>query len=261
MRIAALISSLVRLLAAEVLLEQRVVGLRDTLDELGAVLLGAVLEVRGDLLDLVLGAHGDVTLGIARPDLGVHLDQVDDAHEVVLGTDRELEHERLRTEAVDDRVDGEVEVRTELVHLVDEADTGDVVLVRLTPHGLGLGLDALLAVEDGDRTVEDAERTLHLDREVHVTRGVDDVDLVVVPEARRRGRRDRDAALLLLRHPVHGGCAVVDFTDLVRDARVEQDALGGRGLAGVDVRHDADVADLVQVGEHVLCHRVPPREL
>jgi hypothetical protein len=53
----------------------------------------------------------------------------------------------------------------------------------------------------------------------------------------------------------------VDFTDLVRDARVEQDALGGRGLAGVDVRHDADVADLVQVGEHVLCHRVPPGEL
>ena len=44
------------------------------------------------------------------------------------------------------------------------------------------------------------------------------------------------------------------LTDLVVDARVEQDALGGGCLAGIDVGHDADVADLVQVGEHVLCH-------
>jgi hypothetical protein len=36
-----------------------------------------------------------------------------------------------------------------------------------------------------------------------------------------------------LAHPVHL-------------ARVEQDALGGRGLTGIDVRHDADIAQLVQ---------------
>ena len=35
--------------------------------------------------------------------------------------------------------------------------------------------------------------------------------------------------------------AVVDFTDLVVHTGVEQDALGGRGLAGVDVRHDTDI--------------------
>ena len=66
--------------------------------------------------------------------------------------------------------DGEVEVRAELVHLVDEADARDVVLVGLTPDGLRLGLDALLAVEHGDGTVEDAQRALDLDREVHVAR-------------------------------------------------------------------------------------------
>jgi hypothetical protein len=32
------------------------------------------------------------------------------------------------------------------------------------------------------------------------------------------------------------GGAVVHLAELVRDAGVEQDALGGRGLAGVDVR-------------------------
>ena len=47
---------------------------------------------------------------------------------------------------------------------------------------------------------------------------------------------------------------VVRLADLVVDAGVEQDPLGRRGLTGVDVRHDADVADLVEVGEHFLCH-------
>jgi hypothetical protein len=45
---------------------------------------------------------------------------------------------------------------------------------------------------------------------------------------------------------VHDGAAVVDLTDLVGDAGVEQDALGRGGLARVDMRHDPDVADLLQ---------------
>jgi hypothetical protein len=82
-----------------------------------------------------------------------------------------------------------------------------------------------------------------------VAGGVDDVDAVFVegqvhalPEAGGGSRGDRDAALLLLLHPVHRGGAVVHFTDLVVHTGVEQDALGRRGLAGVDVRRDADVA-------------------
>jgi hypothetical protein len=41
----------------------------------------------------------------------------------------------------------------------------------------------------------------------------------------------------------------MDLADLVRLARVEQDTLGGRGLTGVDVSHDPDVAGF---GERVL---------
>ena len=79
---------------------------------------------------------------------------------------------------------GEVEVRADLVHLVDEADARDVVLVGLPPDLLGLRLDAFLAVEHGDGTVEHPQVALHLDGEVDVPGGVDDVDLVVVPERR-----------------------------------------------------------------------------
>src|SRR5690606_18122842 len=62
------------------------------------------------------------------------------------------------------------------------------------------------------------------------------------PETRRGGGGDGDAPLLLLLHPVHGRGALMDLADLVGLAGVIEDALGGRRLAGVDVRHDADVA-------------------
>ena len=62
-----------------------------------------------------------------------------------------------------------------------------------------------------------------------------------MPERGRRGGRDRDAALLLLLHPVHRRGAVVDFADLVGLAGIIEDALGGRRLAGIDVGHDAEI--------------------
>jgi hypothetical protein len=135
------------------------------------------------------------------------------------------------------------------VELVDEADTRDAVLVGLTPNGLGLRLDAGDAVEHANRAVEHAKAALDFHREVDVAGRVDDVDAVLDavtrPEAGRRGGRDRDAALLLLLHPVHRRGALVNLADLVRNTRVEQNALGRRGLTGVDVGHDADVSEFV----------------
>jgi hypothetical protein len=78
----------------------------------------------------------------------------------------------------------------------------------------------------------------------------DDVDLILVvallPLAEGGRRRDGDAALALLGHPVRGGRAVVHLADLVDAAGVVEDALGGGGLAGVDVGDDADVADFLE---------------
>ena len=42
--------------------------------------------------------------------------------------------------------------------------------------GLGLGLHAALGAHDGHRAVQHAQGALHLHGEVHVARGVDDVD-------------------------------------------------------------------------------------
>ena len=203
------------LLALQVQLHDLFVVLGDGLEQLAAPLVGG-LDVRGrdvdDVVHLALGRLGG-------PDQRLHADEVDDALEVRLGTDRELHDERDRTEAVHDHVDAAVELGAGAVELVDEADTRHAVAVRLTPDGLGLRLDTGDTVEHRHGTVEHAQRTLHLDGEVDVARGVDDVDGVVDvverPVTGRRGRRDRDAALLLLLHPVHRGSAVVDLTDLV----------------------------------------------
>ena len=175
------------------------------------------------------------------------LDEIDDPLERVLGADRQLDRHGARAEAIDDRLHRGGEVGADAVHLVDEDEARHLVLVGLAPDGLRLRLHAGDGVEQRDRAVEHAQGALDLDRKVNVAGSVDDVDAMVTPERGRRGGRDRDAALLLLGHPVHRGRALVDLTDLVGLAGEEQDALGRRRLAGVDVGHDPDVPDQAEL--------------
>ncbi len=225
-----------RLFAAEVLLENLVVGLADLFDQLLAIVLRLVHHVGRDLADDVVGAHRLVLVGNR-----LHLHEVDDAGKMVFRSDRQLNGDGIRFELGDDLVEGALEVRTDAVHLVDEADARHAVLVGLAPHGFRLRLDAGHRIEHGDRAVEHAQRALDFGGEIDVTGRVDDVDAVIAPEAGGGGGRDRDAALLFLLHPVHDGGAFVHFADLVRNTGVEQDPLCRRRLAGIDVRHDADV--------------------
>ena len=91
------------------------------------------------------------------------------------------------------------------------------------------------------REVENPQRTLDLDSKVDVAGRIDNVDLHATPGSGGSGRCDRDAALLLLLHPVHGGGAFMNFADLVRTSRVIKDAFRGGGLSGIDMSGDADV--------------------
>ncbi len=234
------ISGVTLRLVLEVGLHQLVVVVGDRVDQLVVVLLGLLDQLGRDLADLE--ALPEVVGVLDR----IHLDQVDDAAELVLAADRQLHRHRARAEAVDHRLDGGEEVGADAVHLVHERDARHGVVVGLAPDRLGLRLDAGDRVEDGDRAVEDAEAALHLDRKVHVPGRIDDVDAEVAPERRRGSRRDRDAALLLLLHPVHRRGALVNLAHLVSAAGVVEDPLGRRGLARVDVGHDPDVPDAVE---------------
>ena len=152
-------------LVLEELHHQLVVLLGGGFDELVAVHLGVVFELGRDL------AHRGVdALVVLVEEDRVHLDEVDDAREALLGADRELDRRGTRVEAIAHHLHDVVEVGARAVHLVDVGDAGHAVRVGLAPHRLGLRLDATDGAEHGDRAVEHAQRTLDLDREVDVAR-------------------------------------------------------------------------------------------
>ena len=141
---------------------------------------------------------------------------------------------------------GTVKIGSNAVHLIDEANTGHTVLIGLTPHCFGLRLHTSHGIEYGHRPIENTQRTLHLSREIHMAGGVNNVDRNVVPGTGCRGRCNRDAALLLLSHPIHGGCAFMDFTDLISATGVKKDTLSSRCFPGINVGHSADVTHSFQ---------------
>ncbi len=138
--------------------------------QLGAVLLRQLHHVLGD------GLHAHVLAQVVVVDVGVHLDQVDDALEGILSADGQLDGHGVALQAVVDHVQNVEEIGAHDVHLVDVDHAGHAVVVGLTPHSLRLGLHAALGAHDGHRAVQHAQGTLHLDGEVHVARGIDDVD-------------------------------------------------------------------------------------
>ena len=251
-----------QLFAFQVLHHELFVGLRDSFDQLVVVFLRLGLQVLGDFLDADVVAH------VVIVDVSLHVDQVDDTLEGILLTDGQLDGHAVGMQAVVQHLHAAEEVGAHGVHLVDVDHAGDLVLVGLTPDSLALGFDTALGGQNGDRAVQHAQGTLNFNGEVDVARGVDDVDAVAVlferhriflglgmaPVAGGSGGGDGDTTLLLLLHPVHRSSAVMHFADLVVDAGVVQDTLGGGGLACVDVRHDTDISGHLQRNVSRRCH-------
>ena len=211
-----------------------------------------------NLGDLILQAFvGEVTL---TPNDGLLVHHVDDASKLVFGSDVQEDRERIGSELLAHVVQRVVEVGTGAVHLVDERDAGNLVLGGLAPDRFGLGLHTGNAAEHSDSAIENAHGTLHLSGEVHVSRGVDDVDpvsdafeileetgvLLLSPEGGDGCRGDRDAALLLLFHPVGDGVAIIDVTDLVDQSGVEKDTLSRRRLTRIDVGANPEITGALQ---------------
>ena len=70
-------------------------------------------------------------------------------------------------------------------------------------------------------------------------------DLVVFPETGGCRRSYGDSTLLLLRHPIHNSCPLIDFPYLVSNTCIKKNALRSGSLPSIDMRHDTDVSDSV----------------
>ena len=228
------------LLAAEILLEQLVVLFGDMLNELIMILLCKFLHVLGNIL------NSDVETLVIIVDISLHLNKVDDSLEVSFRAYGELNRNCVTLQALLHHVYNIIEVSSHNVHLVNIDHSRNLVLVRLSPDGFGLGLNAALCAKNGNRTVQNTQRTLNLNGEVHVAGSVDDVDSVVLPEAGSRSGGDCYTSLLLLLHPVHCRSTIMHFAEFVGLSCVEQDTLRCGGFACVNMRHDSDIPGLFQ---------------
>ena len=217
-------------------MQEVVVVLDDGFNHLIVEGIGFLFQFFGDFFRDVFRAQS-----LVLPHDRLHLKQIDDAFELVFLSDGKLNGNGAGIEALADGVDGMLEIGSHLVHLVNEANARDFVFIGLAPHGFRLWLDAMHSVKHGASAVEHTQRALHFGGEVHVARSVNNIDTDVAPEAGGGGGRNGDASLLLLLHPVHRSCALMDLSDAVRLSGIEKDTLRRSGLTGIDVGHDADV--------------------
>ena len=224
----------------EELLDQRLIGFGDGLHQ-GVPPFGHLIGHVGRHLGFF-----DVGAEIVLIDVGLVGNEIDDAAQLTLSTDRKLDRYSVGLEAILDLAVNLEEVRTGAVHLVHEHHPGNRIAIGLTPDGFRLGLNATNGAEDGDHTIQHTHGALHLNGEVHVARRVDDVDPMVLPGRRNGSCGDRDATLPFLGHPVGHGGAVMHLADFVNHTGIEQDPFCRGGFAGIDVSSDTNISDAFQ---------------
>src|SRR5947209_17099465 len=249
---AALDLFLTQLASVEVLLQERVIALRRGLDELPAVLVDARLHVVRDR-DLA-------ALPVLGGDVGLQVEEVDDAAEIMLGADRKVEREGPRRERLPHRGDRAVEVGVLLVELVDPDDSGFARAVALLPRGLGPDRHMRRRSGDDDRSLARPNAARDLAGEVEEPGRVEDVDLEAVVLGERDAEVDRDLTLVLLRLGVRGGGRLVGRAHARDGSGGEEHGFGEHRLAVVRVAEQDHVADLVGsvCGRHSNPHEERP---
>ena len=175
--------------------------------------------------------------------------------EAFFSTNRHHNRHRVGTQAGFHLLNRAEEVGTLTVHLVDKGQARHFIFIGLTPYGFRLGLHAAYGTINHHRAIQHAHRTLNFYGEVNVSRGVDHIEVMLFklaghafPESGNGSRSNGDAALLLLFHPVGGGCAVMHFAQLVGHAGVEQNAFGGSGFTCINMGRNTDIAIPVNGG-------------
>src|SRR6266516_3465586 len=75
---------------------------------------------------------------------------------------------------------------------------------------------------------------------------IDDVDAMIQPETSRRGRRNSNAAFLLLGHPVHSSCTFMHLTHTVNFLGVEEHTLCRGRFASIYMSNNTNISGFFQ---------------
>ena len=225
---------------------QLVIEVPQHLDELSAEHIDLVGNVRGER-----GVSARMRAARSRRSdaVGPAVNEVHHSLQRLLGVttaDGVGDHDGPRPQSSLNRSRAGKHVRAGTIALVHKADGGHRLPLHLPPDGLGLGLNAGSRVNHEHGPVEHPHRALNLNGEVHVAGCVHEVDLDPVPANAGRRRGDGDPPLTLLAHPVHDRGAFVHAPNVPFNPRLVENALGQRGLAGIDVGANAHVAQRLQ---------------
>jgi len=130
------------------------------------------------------------------------------------------------------------------VNLVDNRDDLEVVFVRQMQVGHSLRLHPLRRVHNQQRPFTGTQTARHLIREIHMPRGVDQVQFVGLPVLRpiihgHRMRLDGDPPLTLEIHRVQ---KLLLHVPVRYGPRSMQQPVGQRRLPVVDMRDNAEIA-------------------
>ena len=228
------------LLALEVALHQPFVRLDHRVQELRAVLLHLRLQLGRNL------ARGFLlrTLG-AR--VRAHVQEVDDAGQLVLAPDRQVHGDAVLRELRAQRLEDAEEICALAVEHVHEHDPRKPEVGRALPEPRRAHLDPHHAAGDEERALDDPQRGDRVALEPGVAGRVDEVDLAALPLGMAEGCLERHLALALVVVPVGHGRTGLDVAEPVDGAGLEQHRLDEGGLPRPAMTDDGDVADLARL--------------
>ena len=201
-------------------------------------------------------ANGKFVVSVIFVGVSLHINEVNDTADIFFEADWKMNGNGIFRQTFMDRIEGFVEIATDLVNLVNKTNARHAVFGSLAPHSFGLSFDTHLTIEHDDGAVEHAERAFHLGGKVDVARGINNVNLVTFPVGGNSSGSNGNTTFLFLFHPV-GSCTTgVAFHEVnfVFQTGTIKNRFGGSSLAGVDVRDDTDIAVFGQVCNFFVCH-------
>src|SRR3972149_2285544 len=119
--------------------------------------------------------------------------QINHALECLFGAQRQLNRQWFGMQPLFNHRDSTVEIGPNTVHIIDKANTRDMVAVSLAPDSFRLSLNPGHAVENDHTAIQYPQTAFNLSSEIDMPRGIDNIDVIITPVAGDRCRRNSNA--------------------------------------------------------------------
>src|SRR4030042_1835424 len=113
---------------------------------------------------------------------GLQGNEVDDSLKILFLSDGELKGKGGRFETTYHHLKASLEICSHSVHLIDKGNPRDPIFISLFPNRFRLRLYSTDGTKNCNGSVQDTKGSFYLNREVHMARGVDNIDLWIFQE-------------------------------------------------------------------------------